>query len=159
MAKQIVLKPEKCVNCQTCLMVCSFKHFGEFSTTLSAVSVFDYEQDVITVPVMCLQCEEAYCVNICPTGAMKHNKAGVAEVNYDKCIGCKLCLQVCPFGNISFSPKVKKIFKCDLCGGDPECVKHCASGALLFEDPEDKPTRKKAVANGLKNMVIEEVAS
>ncbi|MCL1847909.1 MAG: 4Fe-4S dicluster domain-containing protein [Coriobacteriia bacterium] len=158
MAKQIVLKPEKCVNCQTCVMVCSFKHFGEFSTTLAAVSVFDYEEDVVTVPVMCLQCDEAYCVNICPTGAMHHNGEGVSEVDYDKCIGCKLCMQVCPFGNISFSPKQRKIFKCDQCGGEPECVKHCAAGALLFEDPENDSARKKAVADSLKNMVVEEVA-
>jgi len=158
MAKQIVLKPEKCVNCQTCVMVCAFEHFREFSTTLSAISVFDYEQDVVTVPVLCLQCEEAYCVNICPTKAMHYNTRGVSVIDYNKCIGCKLCMQACPFGNISFSPKVKKVFKCDLCGGAPECVRHCASGALLYADPEDKPARKRAVADSLKKMVIEGVA-
>jgi len=139
-------------------MVCSFKHFGEFSTTLSAISIYDYEEEVVTVPVMCLQCEEAYCVNICPTGAMHHNKDRVAVVDYDKCIGCKLCLQVCPFGNISYSPKVQKIFKCDVCGGEPECVKHCAAGALLFEDPEDSPQKKRAVADSFRDMRVEEVA-
>jgi Fe-S-cluster-containing dehydrogenase component len=139
-------------------MVCSIKHFGQFSTTLSAISVNDYEQEVVTVPVMCLQCDEASCVKVCPTGAMHHGAAGITEIDYNKCIVCKMCMMACPLGNISFSPKVKKIFKCDLCGGEPECVKHCAAGALLFEDPEDGPDRKKAVADTFRDVLTEEVA-
>ncbi|MDR1713972.1 MAG: 4Fe-4S dicluster domain-containing protein [Coriobacteriales bacterium] len=159
MPKQLTLKPEKCVNCQTCVMVCSFQHFQKFAPTLSAVTVYDYEQEVVTVPVMCLQCDDAFCVNICPTGAMHHNAAGVAEVNYKRCIGCKLCMQACPFGNIGYSHSEGKIFKCDLCGGDPMCVKHCAAGALLFEDPAEDSERRRAVADKLKDTLAEEVAA
>jgi len=159
MAKQLVLKAEKCMNCQTCVMVCSFKHFGEFAPTLSAVTVFDYEKEVVSIPVMCLQCDEAYCVNICPTKAMHHNEAGVAEVDYERCLGCKLCLLACPFGNISYSPAAKRIFKCDLCGGDPMCAKHCAAGAILFEDTDEGNARRREVADKLKDSVAEEVAA
>jgi Fe-S-cluster-containing dehydrogenase component len=159
MAKQLVLKPEKCVNCQTCLMVCSFEHFGQFSTTLSAISVYDYEQEVITVPVMCLQCDEANCVKVCPTGAMHYSReAGITQVDESKCIGCRLCVMACQFGCVSFSFQAKKVFKCDLCGGEPQCVKHCAAGALLFEDPSEGSTRKKAVADTLKDLLSAEVA-
>jgi Fe-S-cluster-containing hydrogenase component 2 len=159
-AKQLVLKPEKCINCRTCVMVCSFEHFQKFSTTLSAVTVFDFESDVVTVPIMCLQCDEASCVKICPTGAMRHNAAGVAEVDYNKCITCKMCMQACPLGNISYSQSEKKIFKCDLCGGDPKCVRNCAAGALLFEDSNEDNGRLRAVANLLKETAaqVEEVA-
>jgi Fe-S-cluster-containing dehydrogenase component len=141
-------------------MVCSFEHFQKFAPTLSAVSVFDFEKDVVTVPVMCLQCDEASCVKICPTGAMRHNAAGVAVIDYGKCIVCKLCMQACPFGNISYSLAEKKVFKCDLCGGDPKCVRNCAAGALLFEDSDDSGSRRRTVANLLKESaaLVEEVA-
>jgi Fe-S-cluster-containing hydrogenase component 2 len=158
MAKQLVLKPEKCMNCRTCVMVCSFALFGQFSNTLSAVTVYDFEKEVVSVPVMCLQCEQASCVKVCPTGALHHNAAGVAEVDYSKCITCKLCVQACPLGNISFSPKQKKVFKCNLCGGEPMCAAHCSTGALVFEDPEDGDARKKAVAVSLMESAVEEVA-
>jgi len=161
MSKQIVIEPEKCISCRTCMLVCSFKHFNKFAPALSAVSVFEYEKDVITVPIMCLQCDQALCSKVCPTGALSHNSIGVMSYNYDKCITCKLCLQACPLGCITYSPVEQKVFKCDFCDGDPECVKHCAAGALTYEDPADDNDRIAAVALNLKKATeatFEEVA-
>ena len=76
MAKQLVVDPKKCVACRTCELVCSFKHNEEFNPRLSNVSVFHYEEAAITVPIMCMQCDEACCAAICPTGALKRNADG-----------------------------------------------------------------------------------
>ena len=40
------------------------------------------------------------CVRGCPTGAIKINSFGVAEVIPGKCSGCGICLKVCPRGII-----------------------------------------------------------
>ena len=90
MAKQLVVDPKRCVSCRTCELVCSFQHHGEFNPRLSNVSVFAYEHAAVTVPVMCLQCEEACCKEVCPTApsaAMKKASSSTtkASASYARC--------------------------------------------------------------------------
>ncbi len=146
MSKQLVVNPEKCASCRTCELMCSFSHTGVFNPRLSAVSVIGYEAAMTSVPVMCMQCEEACCLKVCPVGAIDRDENGAAVMNPDKCIVCKMCMSACPLGNISYSPVSKKMFKCDLCGGDPKCVEFCKNGAIQFIDPAEKSDRQKAVA-------------
>ena len=70
MAKQLVVDPKKCVSCRTCELVCSFRHNEEFNPRLSNVSVFHYEEAAITVPIMCMQCDEACCAAIWPANGV-----------------------------------------------------------------------------------------
>ena len=62
MSKQLMIKPEKCISCRTCELVCSFGHYQEFNPKLSNVTVMDYEKAAVTIPVMCMQCEEPACM-------------------------------------------------------------------------------------------------
>ena len=55
MAKQLVVDPKKCVSCRTCELMCSFRHNQEFNPRVSNVSVFNYEEAAITVPIMFLK--------------------------------------------------------------------------------------------------------
>jgi Fe-S-cluster-containing hydrogenase component 2 len=158
MTKQLVLKPEKCMGCRTCELVCSFRHNDQFNPTLAAVTVIDYEQQVVSIPVMCLQCEEACCLKVCPVHAISRDEAGAVVMDPKKCIVCKMCMHACPLGNISFSPLTRKVFKCDLCGGDPQCARFCASGAIGFLDPVSDLDRKKAVADSFRDVFGEEAA-
>lgn len=159
MSKQLVLSPERCVNCRTCELMCSFEHHGLFNPRLSNVTVFDYEEQAISVPIMCLQCEEACCLKACPTGALTRNEKGTVVLNVRKCIVCKMCVSACPLGNISFSPITKKIFKCDLCGDkDPMCAKYCPTGAIMAVDPLIASDRKRNVADKMVT-ALEEVPS
>ena len=73
MAQQLVVDPKRCVACRTCELVCSFEHNEEFNPRLANVSVFHYEEAAITVPIMCLQCDEASCAKVCPTGAIVYD--------------------------------------------------------------------------------------
>lgn len=146
MAKQLIIRPEKCVGCRTCELFCSFGHNGFINPKLSAVTVIAYEEAAVAIPVMCLQCEEASCLKVCPVGAISRDENGTVVMDGAKCIVCKMCLNACPLGNISFSPITRKVFKCDLCGGDPKCAKFCPSGAIQFVDPDAGQDRKRAVA-------------
>ena len=144
--KQLMIKPEKCYGCRTCELVCSFGHYGEFNPKMANVSVLEYEKAAVAIPVMCLQCEDACCEKVCPVHAISTDENGARTINYDKCIGCKMCMNACPLGNISFHPEVKKVFKCDLCGGDPKCAKYCPGGAITVEDADAIDSRKKETA-------------
>lgn len=91
----------------------------------------------------CLHCTQAACVDVCPTGALKHNEMGFVSFEQDACNGCGYCAQSCPFG----VPKLEvmndltgeaKASKCTMCqdrvtqGMVPACVKTCPPGALQF---------------------------
>ncbi|MDE8721989.1 hypothetical protein PZH44_13925, partial [Alistipes putredinis] len=66
MGKQLLIKPEKCLGCRTCELVCSFGHNGAFNPRFANVSVMAYEEAAISVPMMCMQCEEPCCMEVCP---------------------------------------------------------------------------------------------
>lgn len=86
-------------------------------------------------------------MKVCPVRAISRNEAGVVTINYDRCIGCKLCKNACALGNMSYSPRLRKVFKCDQCGGDPKCVRYCPGGALSFEEADQMDGRKKDTAD------------
>jgi len=152
MSKQLIIKPEKCVSCRTCELMCSFGRIQAFNPRLSGVTVVNYEASAISVPVMCMQCEEACCLKVCPVGAIYRDENGAVVTNEDKCIVCKMCMSACPLGNIGFSPITKRVFKCDLCGGEPKCAKFCPSDAIQYVDPVESLDRKKAVAEKFKDV-------
>ena len=145
--KHLVVKPEKCIGCRTCELVCSFGHYQQFNPKMANISILEYEKAALAIPVTCQHCEDASCVKVCPVKAISRNEEGVVLINYDKCIGCRLCKSACPMGNISYSSRIKKVFKCDLCGGDPKCVKFCPGGALALEDADTVDSRKKQTAD------------
>ena len=147
MSKILMISPKKCKNCGTCESVCSN----------SAVNVINFEEEaVISVPIMCMQCEDAACLEVCPSKALSRDENDAVVVDPNKCIGCKMCVSACPMGNINYSPRQKRIMKCDLCGGDPDCVKYCPTRAIEFLDgTESNMSKKKIIASKFKGLFEE----
>jgi Fe-S-cluster-containing hydrogenase component 2 len=152
MAKQLMVKPEKCIGCRTCELICSWNRGKDFNPQNSAVSIVDNEKALASVPLMCLQCEEAFCINACPAHSLSKDAGGLVKNDAAKCTGCKLCIKACPVKGISFNQASKKVFKCELCGGDPGCAKYCPQGCLVYTDEQDNPGRKKAMAFIIENL-------
>jgi molybdopterin-containing oxidoreductase family iron-sulfur binding subunit len=50
------------------------------------------------LPVLCMQCDEPSCMEVCPTGATKQRDDGIVIVDKDECMGCKYCMMACPYG-------------------------------------------------------------
>jgi carbon-monoxide dehydrogenase iron sulfur subunit len=127
MMKTLQIYPGKCVGCKLCELACSFEHFGEFDPSVSFIRNANFQDEpFFFVSVACFQCEEPYCMEICPAGALKRNeKTAAVVVDKERCIGCKMCTLACPFGNITFA-------KCDLCDGDPACAKICPTEAIQY---------------------------
>ena len=81
---------------------------------------------------------------ICPVVAIYQDESlDRVMIDYDKCIGCRMCVAVCPFGCMSFNVAEKKVFKCDLCDGDPICVKFCQHDALKYVEAGEQSTVKR----------------
>ena len=87
-------------------------------------------ENLYHIPVVCNQCENAYCMNVCPANAIWRGNDGIVCIDQDECIGCGLCVQYCPMGVVGFDPDTQKAIKCELCQGKPLCVEACPTGAL-----------------------------
>jgi Fe-S-cluster-containing hydrogenase component 2 len=146
MRKILEVKPELCTSCETCELICSFVHYGVFNPKKSKVRVITWWKEGIGVPTMCWQCETPYCANACPTSALtKDPETGVVNLDYDKCIGCKMCINACPFGEIFITPGERFPEKCDHCStveGGPWCAELCPTSAIEYIR-EDQAARDK----------------
>jgi Fe-S-cluster-containing hydrogenase component 2 len=157
MSMMLMIHPDKCTGCRNCELACAMEHEGEFRLKASRIHVFSWEREGFSVPMMCQQCEDAPCTDVCIPKAMHRDPAtGQVELSAAKCIGCKMCVQVCPFGNASWDFATGAVLKCDTCNGDPECVKFCPSAALEWvPDTFSALARKRAVANKMKQAFLE----
>lgn len=150
MGKILMIYPDRCTGCRNCIDTCAFEH-----DDTSRIDILTWEDEDFSVPVVCRQCDDAPCVNVCPTKAMHHGPPGSNLVEYDKelCIGCKLCVIVCPFGGARYDSTSMSIAKCDTCDGDPQCVEICPNEALEFVDDEELTrARKSDVGKSLRSV-------
>lgn len=149
---RIIVDPSKCSGCRVCEAVCSLVNEGVFNPTKSRIKVIRMIKGspaglLYSVPVVCQQCEEAYCQKVCPVRAIYRNNKGALVVEGQKCIGCRLCQAACPIGAISVDPEKRIALKCDLCekAGAPQCVKYCFDNAISLV-PADRVSRVIAVS-------------
>jgi carbon-monoxide dehydrogenase iron sulfur subunit len=149
------MDPRKCVACRNCEYACAFKKTGDFARQDARIRVNFYAEERISIPLACVHCQDPFCLEVCPAGAIKKNAStGAIEIDELHCVGCKMCMLACPFGAVIFDSKAGVSRKCDLCQGEPNCVKFCISGALQYvsEDIAYDQRRKQFDAR-LKNTI------
>ena len=144
MSRYVAVDPVVCTGCRECEVVCSLTHLGECRPGGSAVRVARRERDglVDSLPRVCQQCEQAYCVEACPTEALaRRDGGGPVFVDSGLCSGCGECTTVCPAACIFLDDGRQIAVCCDLCGGSPECVEFCHSKCLTVADTESPGAR------------------
>jgi anaerobic carbon-monoxide dehydrogenase iron sulfur subunit len=129
----IITHPERCTGCGSCEIVCSLRKSGQASAANSAIRVVRSDQENVYTPLLCCQCEEATCVQVCPGDALSKATAfGVVTLDEARCSSCSSCVLACPFEVLHLGGRKERPRPCDLCGGVPECVASCSARALEF---------------------------
>jgi len=118
------------------------------------------EEDAFYMPMACMQCEKPPCVKVCPVRTTYREPDGIVVVDYNWCIGCRMCIGACPYWARRFNwgepdlpkdkmnpnthyygnrPRMKGVVeKCTFClqrtrkGRYPACVEVCPVGARKF---------------------------
>jgi len=160
MRKVLTIHIEKCLACKSCEIACAVAH-SKSGALEEALTESPKPQKRVTVeavgelavPLQCRHCEDAPCISVCPTAALRrHDPEGPVLIEQDRCIGCKFCLMVCPFGVIDVSSDGNVIVKCDLCiertkaGEQPACVEACPTKALKLVGKKDLAAHKRQLA-------------
>ncbi|TXC65670.1 4Fe-4S dicluster domain-containing protein [Piscinibacter aquaticus] len=118
------------------------------------------EADATYMPIACMQCEKPPCVKVCPVRTTYREADGPVVIDYNWCIGCKMCMNACPYWARRFNlttpvlpkqdmnpvthylgnrPRMRGVVeKCHWClqrtrhGRYPACVEVCPVGARKF---------------------------
>ncbi|MDR1422542.1 MAG: 4Fe-4S dicluster domain-containing protein [Coriobacteriales bacterium] len=164
---------DRCFGCQTCSNACKAENNVPMGMLWNRVITVG--SDVIDgavgtypdltreyLPVACQHCEHPACQAVCPVGATFTDDEGRVLIDYDLCIGCRICMTACPYNARVFNweePVRDPDFnyghrdvpvrprgvteKCTLCkeraleGKAPLCVACCPSAARVYGDLDD----------------------
>ncbi len=164
---------DRCIGCQTCANACKMQNNVPMGMLWNRVitegcdvidgALGEYPDLTRTyVPLACQHCENPACQRVCPTGATYKDDMGRVQIDYDKCIGCRMCMAACPYnarvfnwedpvrdpdfnyGDKDVPVRTKGVMeKCTMCkertdrGDEPMCVVCCPTKARTFGDLDD----------------------
>ena len=157
MSKQVAFyfDSESCTGCKACQVACKDKNdleVGQLWRRVYEVSGGDWIKsgkawtpNVFTynVSMSCNHCEDAICVEVCPTKAMHKRDDGIVLIDAEKCVGCGYCSWACPYDAPVLDTNAGKMTKCNFCyddidnGKNPACVDSCPMRCLSFGELED----------------------
>ena len=145
----IVVNIDRCTGCYACQVACKMQNEVALGLAWNKVKIVgpvgDYPNMVrYPLPTMCQECDNAPCLEVCPTGATyRDEETGVILIDSEQCIGCQACMQACPYGQRCYNEQTGVVEKCNLChdltakGELPACVKSCSAGARFYGDLDD----------------------
>lgn len=151
-----------CIGCFACRTACQVQN-----NLLPSEAFIRFEQHesgtypaarLATVPLQCMQCSDAPCVQVCPTGASHRTEDGIVTVDHGRCIGCKYCMAACPYQVRVRNVETGAVDKCRFCTVSAEetgtkmcsCVEACLTGARMFgdlDDPDSDVSREIVATN------------
>ncbi len=158
----MVIDMRLCDGCNQCQVDCQKTHYlAKDQEWIKVFTLVDDQGNKSFMPRLCMMCENAPCLKVCPTGATFKNPEGVILVDQSKCIGCRMCMVACPYEARYFNYKKPitppapyanpmpefpvpqqqgTVGKCILCahytekGQLPACVTGCSMDALFIAD-------------------------
>ena len=155
--KVFVLDISKCEGCYCCQIACKDEHCGNdwtpYAKPQPEIGQFWLKVNQLVrgskpkikltyIPVMCMHCANAPCIEACPTeGAIYTREDGLVIIDPAKCSGCRQCISACPYGVIYFNSPYNIAQKCTGCAHlldrgwpitEPRCANSCGTTALLF---------------------------
>jgi carbon-monoxide dehydrogenase iron sulfur subunit len=146
--KSIFINLQRCVACKTCEVVCALNRSSLSRRLPEAIYEAVLPMPRVRVepagseggfPMQCRHCDDAPCLDACPSNALYRDPEGLVLMHDERCIGCWMCVMVCPFGAPQPFRQFRKAIKCDRCYNmeAPYCVESCPTHALILADSKD----------------------
>ncbi|GEL08669.1 respiratory selenite reductase subunit SrrB [Salisediminibacterium halotolerans] len=152
----LLIDATKCTGCHACSIACS--QYNELEEEVDYNRLEFVERGSFPncamdiVPVQCMHCDDAPCVNVCSTMATFQQEDGIVGFDPQKCTGCKACMAACPYDARALN-EARLAEKCRWCpemlqqGKQPVCSSTCMNEVRLFgdlEDPDSEINQKMA---------------
>jgi molybdopterin-containing oxidoreductase family iron-sulfur binding subunit len=106
----MIVDMDRCIGCSACVAACYAENnigiVGEQriieGREMAWLQIQRYHDPddmarMTFLPMMCQQCDNAPCEAVCPVYAPHHNKEGINNQIYNRCIGTRYCAQNCPY--------------------------------------------------------------
>lgn len=148
----------RCSGCHACSVACKAEHRAPtdfFRHTVQYIENGSFPNVSRTfIPTLCQHCEDAPCLDVCPTNAIFQKEDGSVLIDKDRCIGAGICEDACPYGAIYVNPESGIADKCDFCesrvkeGELPACSATCPTDAILFGHENDFKIKKALEIGG-----------
>jgi Fe-S-cluster-containing dehydrogenase component len=155
----LLIDVAKCTGCYNCFLACRDEYYDndyppyslaqplndQFWMKVVEVERGAYPKPKLSyIPIPCLHCESAPCMDAAKGGAVYRREDGVVLIDPEKAKNQESIVNACPYRVIYWNEETRTPQKCTLCAhrldegaAQPRCAESCPTAALVFGDLDD----------------------